>query len=219
MPRTRSESAHQEVIRAALELIAERGMDATSMDAIAARSGVSKATIYKHWADKDALLLEVIASIHGLHSRPKFDSGDTRADIVAVLSYQPKENAGVRERILPHVIAYSANRVEFGLAWRNMAMEPPRRELTQIIQQGIARGELIPGLDIDLCLLLLLGPVLYWHIFLRRAGVNAAAVIEGVVEVFWRAFAAPPANLTPRLKNASRGTGLTSRAGRGRSST
>src|SRR5215831_13772540 len=99
MPRARSESAHQKVIHAALELVAERGMEATSMDAIAARSGVSKATIYKHWADKDALLLEVIASIHGLHTRPKFDSGNTRADIVAVLSYQPKDDIGMRERI------------------------------------------------------------------------------------------------------------------------
>src|SRR5579862_4061301 len=92
MPRTRSESAHKKVMYAALELVSARGVDAVSMDAIAAKSGVSKATIYKHWTDKEALLLEMMASITGLDSRPRFDSGDTRADMAAVLSYRPKED-------------------------------------------------------------------------------------------------------------------------------
>ena len=48
------------MLRAALDLFGERGIDATSMDAIAQASGVSKATIYNHWADKEALLMEVM---------------------------------------------------------------------------------------------------------------------------------------------------------------
>ena len=55
MPRTRSASAHQKVLKAALELVAEHGIDGTSMDAVARESGVSKATIYKHWADKETI--------------------------------------------------------------------------------------------------------------------------------------------------------------------
>jgi len=70
MPRTRSASAHQKVLKAALELVAEHGVDGTSMDAVARESGVSKATIYKHWADKDALLLEMLTDTSGLHTRP-----------------------------------------------------------------------------------------------------------------------------------------------------
>src|SRR5215831_15652280 len=76
MARTRSLSAHRKVLDAALELVADAGVEATSMDAIARKSGVSKATIYKHWADKDALLLEMMAVAAGLHTRPKFDSRD-----------------------------------------------------------------------------------------------------------------------------------------------
>jgi len=71
LPRTRSASAHRKVLRAVLELVSERGIEATSMDSVAARSGVSKATIYKHWADKDALLLEMMADAHGLRDRPQ----------------------------------------------------------------------------------------------------------------------------------------------------
>lgn len=188
MPRTRSESAHKKVIHAALELVAERGVDAASMDAIAAKSGVSKATIYKHWADKDALLLEMMAAINGRDSRPTFDSGDTRADMAAVLSYRPKENSKMRERILPHLAAYSASHVEFGNAWRNLVMEPPRRELKHLIGRGIAKSELASDLDLDLCLALLLGPIMYWHIFLRRTTGDPKVLAEGVIEVFWRAF-------------------------------
>lgn len=188
MPRTRSEAAHKKVIEATLEMVAERGIEAASMDAIAARSGVSKATIYKHWPDKEALVLEMMATINGLDSRPKFDSGNTRADMVAVLAHRPKENPAVRDRILPHVMAYSATHREFGNAWRTMAMEPPRRELRYLIEKGVGKGELARGLDMELCLAMLLGPVLYWHIFLRGVSGDPTMLAEGVVATFWRAF-------------------------------
>src|SRR6266567_2295936 len=188
MARTRSASAHQKVLDAALELIAERGVDATSMDAIAGKSGVSKATIYKHWADKDALLLDVMAEAHELQRRPEFNSGNTRADMVAVLSYRPREKADIRERIMPHLIAYSARNTSFGTAWRNMVMEPPRRELKTLIALGIEKGKLASGLDVDLSLALLLGPIIYWHVFLRRTSEDPKELSEGVVDAFWRAF-------------------------------
>ena len=73
-----------------MELFAERGIDATSMDAIAQSSGVSKATIYKHWADKNSLCLEVLAQVHGLDEEPPvFNSGDFRANLIAQLRHQP----------------------------------------------------------------------------------------------------------------------------------
>jgi AcrR family transcriptional regulator len=188
MPRTRSVSAHQKVLKAALELVADRGVDATSMDAIAAKSGVSKATIYKHWEDKDALLLEMMAEVNGLHVRPVFDSGDTRADMIGVLSYRPRENADIRERIMPHFIAYSATNISFGIAWRKMVMEPPLRELKHLLRSGIRKAELSPDLDLDFCVALLLGPLLYWHVFLKRTSEDPRALAEGVIDAFWKAF-------------------------------
>ena len=80
MARTRSSEAHDKVLRAALDLFGERGIDATSMDAIAQASGVSKATIYNHWADKEALLMEVMEFIHGVNRQPeRIDTGDIPA--------------------------------------------------------------------------------------------------------------------------------------------
>ncbi|HVW86443.1 MAG TPA: helix-turn-helix domain-containing protein, partial [Bryobacteraceae bacterium] len=65
MARTPSKEAHDKVLAAAIRLIAERGIEGTSMDAIASASGVSKATVYKHWANKEALLIEVVKSFSG----------------------------------------------------------------------------------------------------------------------------------------------------------
>jgi AcrR family transcriptional regulator len=112
------------VIQAALSLFAERGLDATSMDAIAERSGVSKATIYKHWPDKEALALEAMTLLHvpdlaSLH----VETGDTRADIIGVLSYQPSQQSSeLKARMMPHLMAYAARNPSFGVAWRS----PPR---------------------------------------------------------------------------------------------
>ena len=80
MGRPRSASAHARVLEAAGRLFAEHGIDGTSMDAIAESSGVSKATIYKHWPDKGALCLEVMSSLHDVDPVPAFaPSGDPRA--------------------------------------------------------------------------------------------------------------------------------------------
>jgi len=121
LARSRSASAHKKVLRAVLELVAERGIDATSMDAVAAKSGVSKATIYKHWADKDALLLEMLAEANGLLERPNFDTGHTRRDMVRYWRIA----TGRRRLARPHAASLcrlSATKREFGMAWRNMSM-------------------------------------------------------------------------------------------------
>jgi AcrR family transcriptional regulator len=189
---------------AAIELIAEHGVDATSMDAIAGKSGVSKATIYKHWPDKEALLLEVLAQINGLHTRPVFDSGDIRADMAAVLCYRPAESAEKRERIMPHLVAYSARNIEFGKTWRDMVMQPPRNELTHLLNLGMRRRLLRSRLDLDLSLALLLGPIIYSHVFLGRGSGDVRRLAEGVVDAFWRSFAREPASIA-RPGKASRG--------------
>ena len=90
------------------------------MDAIAQASGVSKATIYKHWADKEALLMEVMALVHGLDREPEdVDSGDICRDLTTVLTRRPPDEFDrARDRLMPSMIAYSAytSAVRQGLA-------------------------------------------------------------------------------------------------------
>ena len=164
--RPRSARAHDAVLDAASRLFAERGIDSTSMDAIAAASGVSKATIYKHWPDKDALCLEVLSRIHG-HDEvsPYRLTGDLRSDLLAVLAHEPPPQfAEVRSRITPHLVSYGVRNPAFGKAWRLRVLEPPRTELAALLRQARAQGLLSKSVDIDVAMAMLLGPLFYRHI-------------------------------------------------------
>jgi AcrR family transcriptional regulator len=179
------------VLRAALDLFGERGIDATSMDAIARASGVSKATIYNHWADKEALLMEVMVMIHGLDREPEdVDSGDICRDLTTVLTrHPPDEFDKARTQLMPSMIAYSAVHVEFGKAWRHRVMEPPRNCILKILKRGIQRRLLPANLDLDVSVSLLLGPILYTHIFQKEKLPKAPDIGPHAAEAFWRAFA------------------------------
>jgi AcrR family transcriptional regulator len=194
MVRPRSSEAHQKVLEAALALYSERGIDATSMDAIAETSGVSKATIYKHWPDKTALTLEVLSFAFGLYEeRPEFNSGDLRRDLIDALSYQPK---GAREelknRLMPHVIAYAARDREFGDKWRTRVIAAPQERLKEILGRGLKQKQIV-NVDTGVALALLLGPMLYQHIFIggksqsEEARKIAGKLAVKVVDTFWKA--------------------------------
>lgn len=189
MPRVLSQRAHNKVLEAATHLFAEKGIDATSVDAIAAASGVSKATIYKHWADKDALCLSVMMYVHELDAGPpELDSGDLKADLKAFLLYEPsKEKAAIVQKLTPHLLAYSARNLDFARAWKTRVMDRARTSLKEMLRRGVSRGIFPAALDEDLGVALLLGPMMYRHIF--GAGVNKEWLADGTVESFWKAHA------------------------------
>jgi len=190
MARQRSEEAHDRVLRAALDLFGERGIDATSMDAIAQASGASKATIYNHWPNKEALLLDVMLMVNGLDRDPEdVDSGDVCYDLATILSRRPSDQFdAARARMMPAMIAYSAVHHEFGEAWRHRVMEPSRVCLKRILRRGIKRGLLPPALDMDEAMALLLGPLLYGHIFHKEQSKRPFDFGRVAAESFWRAF-------------------------------
>ncbi len=192
MANLRSALAHKKVLEAAIELFAGRGIDATSMDSICEAAGVSKATVYKHWPDKDALCMEVLIHVHGLdEDLPSFDSGDTREDLIAQLRYEPaSDRREMRSRLLPHLMAYAAAHREFGDRWRTRVIERPRKQLRRILQRGIQYRELSPETDIEVGVALLLGPMMYRKIFASGFGAKLPKDFEElVVDTFWAGHA------------------------------
>jgi AcrR family transcriptional regulator len=199
MARHRSEEAHDRVLRAALALFGERGIDATSMDAIAQSSGVSKATIYNHWPNKESLLMDVMLMVNGLDRDPEdVDSGDLCRDLATVLSRRPPDQFDeARARMMPAMIAYSAVHREFGEAWRHRVMEPSRVCLKRILRRGIKQKLLPAALDMDSAMALLLGPLLYGHIFHSEQAGGPFDFGRVAAESFWRAFGVNDRRLNP----------------------
>jgi AcrR family transcriptional regulator len=189
MPRTRSVRAHDDVLDAALSLFAARGIDATSVDAIAEASGVSKATIYKHWADKNALCLEALSRITGDAPAGEVDDrGDLRAELLAAISQAPKSgHEALRARIMPHMVAYAARHPPFARAWQARFFEPRRQRIAQAIERAVKRGELAPPANMDHVVAALVGPGMYGQILKRLHREIAAGLPEFVIETFVRA--------------------------------
>ena len=168
MARTRSTDAHNRVLEAALELFVERGIETTTMDALAAASGVSKATIYKHWPEgKEPLLMELLLMVVGIEDDiAEQDTGDLFTDLQRVLNDKPRHaRPEDQKRLMPQMVAYSATHQEFGDAWRSRVMERPRKRIRRILTAAIGDGRLPGTIDINICFALLLGPIMYKHIF------------------------------------------------------
>jgi AcrR family transcriptional regulator len=191
MGRPRSNEAHQKVLHAALTLFCERGIEPTSMDSIARASGVSKATIYNHWPDKEALLLEVVEMIHGL-DRPaeQIDSSDLLTDLTWILTRKPPgEFEAQRNRMTASIISYAKLHAKFGRAWRDRAMEPARKAIAKAIHHAMGRGELSPHLDLNVTEAMLLGPLVYSHIFQSERKTAHPEMGPKIAEAFVRAYA------------------------------
>lgn len=206
MVRPRSIEAHEKVLNAALGLFAERGIEATSMDAISQASGVSKATIYNHWKDKEALLLEVMLMVNGLDREPEdIDTGDIQRDLTTVLTRKPPDRFdSARNRLTPLLIAYAGLHPEFGKIWRHRVTDPPRQCLKKILHRGISRGQLSRDLDMEASIALLLGPLLYSHVFHKEEPSRAPDLGPISAATFWRAHSQ---NRKEQIKNAGIGKG------------
>jgi AcrR family transcriptional regulator len=187
MARTRSARAHHDVLKATLKLIADRGIDVTSVDAIAEASGVSKATIYKHWRTKEELCLEAIGTVDG--KLPVFNSANPRSDLIELLRFLAQKSVPeAMGKLLPRIIGHAVGNPAFGIALSARFEEPRRALVIQLVTRAIFLGQLRADLDVETAPDILYGPIMH------RRLLNTAVPLglpEKIVEVFWMAFAPP----------------------------
>src|SRR5271166_3166822 len=93
--RPRSEQAEQAIIEATLDLFAERGFEGVCVEAVAARAGVGKATIYRRWPNKEELLLAAFGSLKSPFPEP--EGVCARDDLVAMLTVMCADMADPRK--------------------------------------------------------------------------------------------------------------------------
>lgn len=164
--RPRSARADEAIVQATLDLLAEGStIEALSIEAIAARAGVGKATIYRRWSGKDALLLDALRQLKGAMPQPAGQS--VRDDLVLLVDAVGPHVDSRAAKIMPCLVP-EVNRSADHYRLYQGIVEPRRRLMREVLRRGIDSGELRPDLDVELTMALLTGPMLIqrmlrWH--------------------------------------------------------
>ena len=170
--RPRSEARKQAILQAAFELLGEHGLAATSMEAVADRAGVSKATIYRWWDSKELLALDALYAAWDTADPAPRQNGTLRAEMLALVRPWVRLVAtGPSARILTALLAEAQNDPAFGRAYRAHFVEPRRAQARAVFSRAIARGEISAGIDVEVAIDLLWGP-LYHRLFHGHAPLN-----------------------------------------------
>jgi AcrR family transcriptional regulator len=156
--RPRSEQARQAIIEATLDLFAEQGFEGVCVEAVAARAGVGKATIYRRWPNKEELLLAALGSMKSPIPEP---AGSVRDDLVAHLTVMCADKSDPRKARRYALLLGEGQKYPRLIArYKETVIGPRHDAIREIIRRGIASGELRPDADIEIALLALTGAVL-----------------------------------------------------------
>jgi AcrR family transcriptional regulator len=169
--RPRSEAARVAILRSTLKLLGENGFSDLSIEGVAAHANVGKATVYRWWPNKAALITDAFASSTGrkLHFP---DTGSVYTDMNRQMRQVVKIFRSRRGRILSAILAAGQSDRDVIAAFRERFMKPRRQEAYATLERGIQRGELRSGLDMDLVLDSLYGPI-YMRFMIRHDKLTA----------------------------------------------
>jgi AcrR family transcriptional regulator len=187
--RPRSEQADRAIMAATLELLAERGIAGMSIEEVASRAGVGKATIYRRWASKGALALDAfLAEFQGQQPLPDTGTlrGDLRSSLRAWVRAVTRPPVG---RILPDLIGEIQHDRDLAVSYRERVLEPLRQQHRIMLDRAIARGEIPAGTDREVALDLMFGAAQH-RLLLGHLPLNERFV-DQVVDVIVAGIQAP----------------------------
>src|SRR5580698_408745 len=166
--RPRSEHSHQAILRSTLKLLRQPGgFPDLSIEAVAADAKVSKATVYRWWPTKAALVADAFsASVEQELQFP--DTGSLRGDVARQMRRVIRLFRSPRGKIVAALLAGGQSDPELIEAFRERFLWPKRRQAYKTLQRAIDRGELPAGSNLDLLLDSLYGPI-YMRFLIRHA--------------------------------------------------
>jgi len=157
--RPRSEQAEQAIIEATLELFAELGFEGVCVEAVAARAGVGKATIYRRWPNKEELLLAAFGSLKSPFPEPKGVS--VRDDLLAMVQVMCADKADPRKARRYALLLGEGDKYPRLMArYKETVVQPRREAMRAVIRHGVETGELRPDTDVEIAMLTLTGVIM-----------------------------------------------------------
>jgi AcrR family transcriptional regulator len=186
-PTRRSERSRQAILTATADLLGEVGYTKLAVEAIAARAGVGKQTIYRWWPDKGAVVLDAYLALVGADGDLAFpDSGDLEADLRMVLGSTVDALADpVFEQRYRALLTAIHDDAELASALLDRLLKPWLEATKQRLRVAQQAGQ-IRKVDLDVAAELLYGPVYYrW---LLRTGPISRHYVDALVAMTLRAL-------------------------------
>ncbi len=158
--RPRSATSEQSILDAALDLLQERSLRELTIEAVAERAGVGKATIYRWWPTKAHLALDAYLRHMGRAVEAR-DSGSAERDFLAQLLGLIELYESPRGRILKQFLAECQADAAFASLYRERFLHPRREAVRCIWRRGVEQGEIDGALDCELILDMIFAPLVY----------------------------------------------------------
>jgi AcrR family transcriptional regulator len=160
--RPRRADADGAILNATRELLTEVGVAGLSMDVLAQRAGVGKATIYRRWDSKETLILDALRM--STPPIPAPDTGNLRDDLFAYMdAVTERFSPGRGSDVLPHLIEASCYDEELRASLDDYT-RGRQATIRVLLRRGVERGELPADTDIDLLVDIILAPFFYHHL-------------------------------------------------------
>ncbi|RFU36821.1 TetR/AcrR family transcriptional regulator [Actinomadura logoneensis] len=158
--RPRSERAEKAILDATIDLLAEEsGVDGVSMEAVAARAGVAKTTIYRRWPNKEALIVGALGELKG--PLPELPGTTVRDDLLTLARHMSVERGFKASRCFWNVVGGAEKYPGLYERYRQHVLNPRRAVYRAVLRRGMERGELRGDLDVDVAVAMLVGAFAY----------------------------------------------------------
>ncbi len=179
----------QEIFDATLRVLEEVGYDRLTMDAVAAAARASKATLYRRWNGKVALVIDALLSMKAPHDVP--DTGSLRGDLLAAFCGDGGLTDHSAVATFASVLTAISRDEEFAAAFRDRVIGPKAAVGRQVFERARDRGELREGVDIDLLAPALAGIMLH-RLFLMGLPPDQETIARVVDQIILPAALADP---------------------------
>ena len=178
----RNPHTHQAILKAALDLLKTTHYPALTIEAIAAAAGVGKATVYRWWPSKGALVAEAITSALTVEDPPETD--DLRADLIAAAEISIRNYAHPPGGLLITALAADlSDDPQLHESFINDFVLPRRRVVRQLLQRAIAEGLIPTDTDPELIMDMWAGAVMYRRLMRHMPVANdlATQLVDSVI--------------------------------------
>jgi AcrR family transcriptional regulator len=186
--RPRRAATRKAIVDATLSLVAERGFQAATMDAIAECAGVSKNTIYRRWSSKEELIADALREL------------TAGAEVAMEGELYPVLLEHVRDvdriladplvgRLLPGLLGELRRNPSFAEAYADKVVRPRRQAIILVLERAVERGELRGGSHPDEIADLLIGPLILRHLFEPGLPRRPRRYPERLLETIWSGIA------------------------------